>query len=248
MRLPKPTREDPTNGGRKLSQLRLQCLCIVVTLGALAQPSPAAPIDVGQIDDFQDGTTQGWGSGAANPNPPINAADAGPEGIGDHSLLITSSGEIGFPGSNFVAFNMSQWAGDYLTPEVDPIVMDVNNVGIADLDLRLAFNGPGGWFASAVAVPLNVDSGWQEVGFPIGTADLTSDFVEGGFDVDATLADVTELRLLSAASPNFRGDTIAAQLLVDNIAVPEPSRPVLLAAGLSALLLLARRRVKAKRI
>jgi hypothetical protein len=59
--------------------------------------------------------------------------------------------------------------------------------------------------------------------------------------VNATLGGVTQLRLLSAALPSFMGDVIAAQLLADNIvAVPEPSQPALLAAGLASLLTLAR--------
>ena len=48
----------------------------------------AAVADVeGQIlvDDFQDGSAQGWGSGAPNPNPPINVANGGPIGAGDGS-------------------------------------------------------------------------------------------------------------------------------------------------------------------
>jgi hypothetical protein len=210
---------------------------LVATLGALAQPAPAWSITVGQIDDFQDGTTQGWGSGPFNPNPPVNVADVGPAGVGDDSLQITSIGGLG-AGSRLVAFNTAQWAGDYLTPGVIMILADVNNVGATNLDLRLAFDGLGGRFASTASLPLAAGSGWQMLGFPITAGDLTS---VGGLDVNATLGGVTQLRLLSAALPSFMGDVIAAQLLADNIvAVPEPSQPALLAAGLASLLTLAR--------
>jgi hypothetical protein len=216
---------------------------LAVMLGALAQAAQTVPIDVNQIDDFQDGTTQGWGSGFQNPNPPVNVADVGPAGIGDDSLQITSTGGAG-SGSRLTAFNRIQWAGDYLTPGVVMIIADVNNVGTTDLNLRLAFDGPGGRFASTLSLPLFSGSGWQVLGFPITAADLTS---VGGFDVNATLGSATELRLISAAALSFMGDPIVAQLLVDNILVPEPSKPVLLAAGLAALLGLAQWRADAKR-
>jgi hypothetical protein len=212
--------------------LRLGVWSLVVILSALAQAAQAVPIDVTQIDDFQDGTTQGWGSGFQNPNPPVNVADVGPAGIGDDSLQITSTGGAG-AGSRLVAFNRIQWAGDYLAPGVVMIIADVNNVGATDLDLRVAFDGAGGRFASTLSLPLLSWSGWQVLGFPITAADLTS---VGGFDLNATLGSLTELRLISAAVPSFMGDPIVAQLLVDNVLVPEPSKPALLAAGLAVLL------------
>jgi hypothetical protein len=217
-------------------------LCaFVVTLGILAQASPAWSIALGQIDDFQDGTKQGWGSGVQNPNPPVVAFDAGPDGVGDDALQITSTGGFG-PGSRLVGFNMTQWTGDYLTTGVETIVVDVNNVGSTALNLRLAIDGAGGRFASTVAVPLGVGSGWQTVILSIFAADLTS---AGGLNVNLTLSGMTQLRLISAASPSFMGDSIAAQLLVDNVeALPEPSKPVLLLAGSVAVLILGRRRAR----
>jgi hypothetical protein len=224
---------------RSIPPLRLGVCSLVVTLGALAQPAPAWSITVGQIDDFQDGTTQGWGSGALNPNPPINVPDVGPAGIGDHSLQITSIGGFG-AGSRLTAFNAAQWAGDYLTPEVTMIVADVNNVGVTTLDLRLAFDGPGGRFVSTASIPLATASGWQTVGFPITGADLTS---VAGLDVNATLGNAFQLRLISAVAPSFMGDPIVAQLLVDNIeAVPEPGVLLSLGPGLMLLGWLDRRR------
>ena len=70
--------------------------------------APAGTVTLGQIDHFQDGTTQGWMRGLPmNPAPPINVPDVGPAGVGDHSLQITSTGGGG-PGSRFVANNLTQ--------------------------------------------------------------------------------------------------------------------------------------------
>ena len=208
---------------------------------ALTASAPAAAVILGQIDDFQDGTTQGWTSGPINPNPPINVPDVGPAGPGDDSLQITSVGGIG-PGSRFVAFNGTQWAGDYPSAGVDMIVLDVNNVGAVTLNLRVALDGAGGRFVTTASVPIFAVSGWQTVGLSIAPADLTS---AGGLGVNATLAAVTQLRVISAVNPTFQGDPIVAQGQVDNvIAVPEPAESVLLVSGLALLALLQRRRAK----
>ena len=205
--------------------------------------APATAVTLGQIDDFQDGTTQAWMTGPVNPNPPVNVPDVGPAGLGDHSLQITSAGAFG-PGSRFVAFNAAQWAGDYPTAGVDLIVLDVNNLASVTLNLRIALDGAGGRFVTMASVPIAVGSGWQTVALSIAPADLTS---AGGLDVNATLGAVTQLRVISAANPTFQGDVITAQGLVDNvIAAPEPAESVLLSAGLALVGLLARRRALRK--
>lgn len=219
-------------------QLRL-CGLGLAAIGVIALAAPASAITSGQIDDFQDGTTQGWGTPAINPNPPVVVADVGPAGAGDDSLQITSTGGIG-AGSRLIAMNTTQWTGDYTAAGVTMVVADVNNIGATSLSLRLAFDGAGGQFSSTLPVSLAPGSGWEMAAFPIEAADLTS---VGGTDVGATLANATELRILSAASPAFIGDAIAAQLLVDNlVAVPEPSELWLIAAGVSTLVALRRLR------
>jgi len=189
---------------------------LVVALAALLSTTPATvgAVTTNQLDDFQDGTTQGWGSGALNPNPPVNAANVGPTGPGDHSLQITSTG-VGFAGSRFAAFNTTQWTGDFPTAGVIRIVMDINNIGSVTLNMRVAFDGPGGRFVTTLSVPVAAGSGWQSIDLDIQPIDLTS---VGGLDVNATLAAVTSLRVISAVSPSFMGDVIAAQGLIDNVA------------------------------
>ena len=131
-----------------------EMLLLLTTTLALA--APAGAITIGQIDDFEDGTTMGWSHGGPSPVPPINVADVGPAGLGDDSLMIESIGGGG-PGSRFVAFNLDQWTGDYTDVGVTTILMDVNNIGSTALTLRITVNGPGGQFSSTVGVALTTE-------------------------------------------------------------------------------------------
>jgi len=175
----------------------------------------------GQVDDFQDGTTQGWSSGDPNPNPPVNIPDGGPNGAGDNYLQITSTSGGG-PGSKLIVFNLNQWTGDYIAAGVTVISAQMNNLGNTDLTMRLAFDGAGGRFSSADGISLPAGSGWTTVVFPIEPSDLTS---VGGSDVNLTLSNVTELRILHNPNPSFKGAPIEATLGVDNIRADEPPMP-----------------------
>ena len=176
-----------------------------------------------QMDDFEDGTTQGWIHGVISPNPPVNIPTGGPLGAGDNYLEITSTG-VDDVGGRLVAFNISQWLGDYLSAGVTEITMDVNNLGAVPLDLRVAIDGPGGRHSSSSANPLPVGSGWQTVVFSVTPASLTPD---GGFDLTATLSGISHLRILSSSVPTFHGDIITATLGVDNIVAGSPPSIVL---------------------
>ena len=175
-------------------------------------------ITPGQEDDFENGTTQGWVSGSPNPNPPVNVSSGGSAGTGDNYLRMTSNGSLG-RGGKLVAFNSSQWRGNYTAANIVAISANVKNFGASNLNLRLALRGPGGYVYSITGVSLPSSSGWQSVVFPVTTADLT-----GSAAVSATLANVTEVRLLHRTTPGFRGDPISATLGVDNL-VAEPGSP-----------------------
>ena len=198
---------------KKMLELIFITLLVTIILGIDA----SAQITNNQTDNFEDGTVQGWSEGSTrtSPNPPENIADGGPGGTGDNYLQNVSSGGEG-AGSKLVMFNTVQWKGDYISAGVTDISMHMINLGATNLEMRLAFDGSsGGRFSSTNAVSLSAGSGWQTVVFPIGPSDLTS--VDGGIDVNATLGNVTELRILHNTSPSWRGASIAATLGVDNI-------------------------------
>ena len=135
----------------------------VVTTLSVALTSSA--VTVGQIDTFEDGTTQNWVAGllgAPHPAPPANQSSGGPAGVDDNFLLVSALGGAG-PGSRLSAINFAnQWAGDYIASGVSVITMDVRNFGTSDLFLRLSLSDPG------FGPPVNVAFSSQPILLPAG--------------------------------------------------------------------------------
>lgn len=224
------------------------CFRSIATAGlaaALTLAQGAAAVTLGQIDDFEDGTTQGWvvGSGGmgTHPAPPTVVATGGPGGADDSYLLLTAIGGFG-AGGRFAVINASQWSGDYTNSGISGIAMQVNNVGLTDLSLRLLFEDPMGGPPSNAAISSDAivvpsGSGWVSILFPIAPDALTAVFGS----VSAALGNATAVRLFHGADAIFPGEPIVAQLGVDDIrAVPEPGTALLSTFGIAALA--ARRR------
>jgi hypothetical protein len=232
-------------------------LSVLILLTGLLQVTPAAAVIIGQIDNFEDGTTQNWLVallGASHPAPPVNIATGGPGGVDDNYLLLTALGGSGV-GSRLAVINTAQWTGDYLAAGVHGILMDVNNLGNADLSLRLLVADPQGgpptnlaFSTNAVDVP--AQSGWIRVHFRLDPGDLTASLGS----VTAALANTTEFRIFHSLSATFPGEAVVAQLGLDNITAvsifptPVPAMSewgMLIFAvflGLSAIYYLSRRR------
>jgi hypothetical protein len=227
--------------------LRVALILTVITF--TASTASALPF---VIDDFEDGTTEGWHvRDPGHPAPPVNVPTGGPAGAGDAYLQLQAFGGTG-AGSRLSVLNTEQWTGDFTG--VPAIAMDVNNLGQTELALRLLFvNFPDtpalpptdvAWSLAPVIVPSG--SGWNHVVFSLSTANLFAPFGTVG----GALADVDELRLFHNPASFFGGPTVggapvAAMLGVDNItAVPEPSSMLLMLAGLGAG---ARKMLRAKR-
>ena len=189
---------------------------IALTWGAFGVPGHAYAIDLDQVDDFEDGTVQGWAEGFVSPNPPTNVPDGGPAGVGDNFLQNVATGGIG-AGSRQVMFNRVQWAGDFVSAGVTVIEADMANFGGFALAMRVALqDGLGTRYGSTVAIALPPDGTWQPVSFSLRAGDLS--LISGTSTLETALSDVIELRILAAAiGPAWQGDAIASTLGVDNI-------------------------------
>jgi len=196
-------------GGVKFLRRAVVFCCLLATGNAA--------VSLNQIETFS--AQNGWDSGDPNPNPPVLVANSGPLGAGDNALRVTSNGGTG-PGSRLIVFNTTVWTGDYLAAGILALAADLRNSGSTSLSMRVAVDGPGGRFVSTAMV-ITAFSGWLHSVFDIRPASLTS---VGGSDAAATMAGVTELRILHSSSADYRGARISSGFLVDNIqAVPEPA-------------------------
>ena len=208
----------------------LQSLLATVCLSASLQ----AAVTLNQLENFSG--VHEWSSGNPNPSPPVIMADSGPLGSGDPSLRVTSNGGSS-AGGRLIVFNETLWTGDYTTAGIFSMTADLRNMGTNTLSMRLAFNGPGGWFVTTVA-PVTAFSGWTSQVFDIRPAALVS---AGGADAAATLAGVSELRILHSAAVDYRGAKVSSSFMVDNVrAIPEPSAVLLI--GLAGLFCVSRKR------
>jgi hypothetical protein len=195
---------------------------------------PAGAASVGMVDTFQDGSTNGWVTGSPSPYPPVNQATGGPAGAADKFMLATATGVQG-PGGKLVLFNTAQWQGSYTALNLTAISMDLNNFGSTALDLRLQLTGAAATAYTTGAVVLTAGGGWQHVSFSLLPAALSG-------SAALVLGDVTELRLYHGTSA---AANVVASLGIDNItAVPEPGRALSFVAGLLALAVTTRRRLR----
>jgi hypothetical protein len=203
---------------------------------------------IGQIDTFQDGTTDGWfagglGMGMVPPIPPHVVTTGGPSGAGDQFLQITAVGGVG-AGSRIAAINTAQWAGNYLSAGIAGIGMDLKNLGTTELTVRLLFEDPMGGPPVDEAVTtfgqvVPVGGGWLHAFFPISPAAFTT--ISG--NVNTLLAQTTLMRIINSPTPED-AITIVGTLGVDNIqAVPEPSSLLLVLPAMALGALKLRRKL-----
>ncbi|MHC4487367.1 MAG: hypothetical protein ACYS4T_19575, partial [Planctomycetota bacterium] len=209
----------------KISILFLACVFMLQAPEALSIPV------VARVDDFEDGTLQGW-SGGAEQN---NIATGGPSGAGDNYLEIhrpTASAPFPF---HLGTKNTTTWSGDYLTVGIKTIEMDVNTISItsgpANLSLRIMLLGPGGAFSSKDPITIITEGGWQHIEFGLTRSDLVRTFGSGATyadpgpgidDLTETLRNVGTLLIRHDPAPSptpvgLHPQHILATLGIDNI-------------------------------
>ncbi|WP_243471476.1 T9SS type A sorting domain-containing protein [Winogradskyella sp. MH6] len=182
--------------------------------------SVSAQVAFNQVDDFEVGTTANWvdpsGTGTEN------VANDGPNGAGDNYLRDYTNGNGAGSGSKLIIRNSgNQWSGDFLTEGVQSITLNVRAL-INTINLRLSINGSGGKFSTTNVVTVAPSDGWILAEFSITPSDWTavSDGIDGGAagtDINATLANVTQFRILSNPNPSWVGEAIDAEMHLDNI-------------------------------
>lgn len=227
----------------RFMQPRISRLLVLVT-GLFLQSPQAHAITAGQIDDFQDGTTQSWRG-----TPTItNSPDSGPNGMGDHALSVPSSGGFG-SGSRLVILNdSSAWKGDWTANGVTKIQLDVFNPNAFELTMRLGIAGPGDFgnfgqgnkYVTSTGIVVPAHGHWHTLLFDVTAADLA---LISGTDAAGGLTGVTQFRVIHNSALDWRGEVVAGTFLLDNIrAIPEPATATLGLGSLAMALLTRRQR------
>lgn len=229
--------------------MKLRSTMLALAAVASLHAAPAFAVSVGQADDFEDGTTQGWLAGllgAMHPAPPVNVPNGGPAGAGDNYLQLTSVGGLG-AGSKLAVLNLAQWAGNYAAAGVTGLSVDVRNFGPTTVALRLLLENPKGAAPTdlAITTPVILPPGgpWTPVSFSLLPGDLK--LLQG--NVDVLLGGVTALRFFHGGADAFPGESLIAQIGIDNVRalgaqrVAEPGSLALLTLSLAGGALLRRR-------
>jgi hypothetical protein len=208
----------------KLCRLRMKFfvrLLALVAFDALAICSPLAAITIGQVDDFEDGSTQNW-FGAF----PVNVPDAGPNGTGDNALLAAASGNSSGAAGKLVIFNRGfQWDGNWTSAGLVQVAMDMRNPNTFALSMRLGIAGPDGVsgfgsgdsYVSTNAISVPADNAWHSLTFDVLAEDFTPVGGQITPNIGAALAGVTHFRILHNSAVSFLGEAIDADFYVDNI-------------------------------
>lgn len=219
----------------------------LILLAITCSPA-AATISLDSLNSFNS-NTEGWTRSGGN--IPAFSTEASFDGQpGQLSTRSTDNGQ----GTRWQMYNTSDtWTGDYLSAGVTNITFQADNrsgVG-SSVPLRLAFNGPGGWF---VTEAMNINDSILGDEWTLYNFDLTTLFhvAEGTAVAEETLGGVTAFQILVAeAVPTviggagfIRADIApSTEIRFDNIsasAIPEPSAVIL--GGIAALMTFSRRR------
>jgi hypothetical protein len=192
-----------------------------------AGATSAQAINIGVLDNFQDGTLMNWLGGTT-----ITNVGGGQGGALDRYLSVDANGNTGGSGSKVGCHNSDgRWAGNYIAAGVTGIQVDMINLNTTTLQMRLVVFGLGSRWTSSTAVTLSPGSGWQHVMFPINPSSLTR--VLGSATFTDTLSDANQIMFRhDGGTPSSGGEAINGTVGMDNLlAVPAPGAAGILAAG-----------------
>ncbi len=190
-----------------MKKLLLSLVCFVFFVGiAVSQ------ITNPHLNDFNDGTTQGWSNGPTSPNPPTNV---------NNFLEEVSAGGTG-AGSKLAVFNVgTDITGDYTAAGILSIEFEAKTPTTDDLFLRVGIKGGSDdteiVTTNFVTVPGSSD--WNSYMLSLVAGDFLIDF--GPNTEEEVLADVKEIRILHNPDPEFPAAAIAATLHLDNINISD---------------------------
>lgn len=209
----------------------LSCLLAICGLSLLEGNLSAATL--AHVSDFESENKDGWQHPVSNGNQTCIQFD----GPFNDLLLVTSSGGSG-AGSRLVVPNTTAaWTGDYTAAGITAVQMDLVNNSGSTLFMRVGIEGgsAGNRWTSSVPIELSPSDRGTFL-FQLDASSLSS---AGGSDLSATLADVSQIRILhNASSGDFKGSSVSGSFTVDNITlVPEPSSIAMLTMGLTTLLM-----------
>jgi len=224
---------------------KLLAVSLSMAMAFLCAAPTTGQISLGTVDDFTIASTNGWTHGGFS-NLPTHNTGAGLDGLAGHLQNISDGAGSG--GRWFTFNSDARWMGDYVSAGVSVLEFDFDNRSGngTGANLRIALNGPGGWFISDDMLVAD-GTGWQTMGFDL----LALNHLSGGSGVlTDTLSSATRLEILSSVSdipsvagPGFvRGDQLIADFRIDNIrAVPEPGALVLIVMSALGLVVLRRK-------
>lgn len=198
---------------------------IVLALAAIAPGARA--INIGVLDNYQDGTVQQWYGGTT-----ITNVAGGPLGPADLFLSVRSNGNSNGNGSKVSCHSSEvRWSGDYTGAGVSGIQADMRNLGATTLNMRMVLFGNGSRWTSTTGFSLAPNSGWQHLMFPISPESLTR--VLGTTAYADALGNVNQIMFRhDGGNPSSGGEAINGNVGMDNItAVPAPGLAPLLGVG-----------------
>lgn len=122
--------------------------------------------------DLFETTSEGWVIGSRGVFP---TREAGPGADGQAGFLQHFSDNSGNNGKWLMWSEQSDWLGNYISAGVTGISLFADNRAGNPLPLRIAFNGPGGWFYSSAQTITNTTAGddWTPLSFPLTAGNFT---------------------------------------------------------------------------